>query len=550
MSEILRRYGTAVAVALIAVGFLYAQPAPPEVDALVALVGSASASEPQRTQALADLRTAAAGGLQDARTRDAIFALGRLGAEAGLSPAEAMERMTQAVSLYPDDPRAVETLKSLASAQLEIDQRLAAHWTLLRLLARPDASATPELFAQATLNAVLVEDMASAMDWSHRVDVEALDDELRERTLLVRLESASTLGRHAEAVAALDRLDLLGSTHLRARADALIAAARTEQAVGRHEAAAARFETFVNIHPNHAERPEAMLDLARLQSDLHRANAAGRTYDWLITDYRGSTQADWARLERIEITSASDVSRRALAYREAAHTVDSNEAVEDACRRLLELLLTDGRPLDAVAELSRMVRESPPVVKVAAIRQLTRGAEPAVGLLVDREDWVGLLAAVAQLESSKIPLPASLTASVATARQRLGLETRDEQVEAATAMALEGRWSDVVPALDRPTRAADPQGPGAIRARLRSEALWRDGDDASALALLDAALSSTAPPDQERPLLVLRADVRFSAGDRPAACQDYRKAVGLARSSWVEHQLTHCPPNDGDGGDD
>jgi TolA-binding protein len=516
----------------------------PDVEKQATVLASDAASPEDRAAALDALREAARGQPRDALTREAIFALALLlEDEEQQRPEEALNQMKAAVAYYPEDPRSGEAARRLATRQLEADRHVEAHFSLVRLLQRTDLPEDPALLARAAANAVAVGDMSSALDWASRVDVDALPFELHETLWLSRLMSAASLGRHSEATEAVGMLDALGASTLRRNADALLAAARVDAAVGRLEDAAARFEAFINIHPRHSKRPEALLEHGRLLARLQHPAAAIRTFEWMLEEYPRSAPADEARLSRVEVDPGLTPAERAEAYRTVASHLLGAAHVSEACQRIVETLLAAGMPLEAISTLGWMAKhaEGPPAF--AARTQLAVGLEPAMALLADRGDNLGLAAVAAEADSVGIALPSRLDALARAARRRLGLTVvAPEPVGTARTHARAGRWDQVATVLDGDSADRGPGhgASGAESERLRAEADWREGRDREALQRIDAALTNAAAEDDARALHVLRADIRFSTGEQAAACADYLAASRVAATPWVERQLAIC----------
>ena len=115
-------------------------------------------------------------------------------------------------------------------------------------------------------------------------------------------------------------------------------------------------------------------------------------------------------------------------------------------------------------------------------------------------------------------------------------------VETARSLALEGRWDEVQrvlgPEPGDAERVAGATTPAS--ARWLAEALWRGGDAVSALDLIDKTLPTGSSDEDNRALIVLRADILFATGSVDRACDDYAHATRLAESMWVGSQLGRC----------
>lgn len=479
----------------------------PEIAAW-ALAAASGATEQERAEGLEQLRRASGGPPNAERTRAAIFSL-----QAGLAaagPAGERERvkvMQAAVALYPDDPRTVELLRFLAISMLDDDDRYGAHYNFSRLLADSTAGEDAALLVRAAANAVTVGDGASAFRWTEQVDVAGLSLDARVLFWSTRLTVAASLSRHAEALEALARLDEQSPETVRRDAAVLLAAARAEVAVGRLASASDRYEAFLNIHPRHPERPAALLEHARLQAQLNRLPAALRSLDWLVEEHPNAPESDMARVERVEVDGPPTPIERAEAYRKAAEESGTAAAAMESCRRLIRTMIAEGLALEAVSILGWMAQQPSGFAALAARTVLIEGAEPAFALIQSRDDVVGLAAAAAQIEAAGLRVPAGSAASVREARKKIGLPTPD----------------------------------GAEEAVHIAEQFWREGRSDDALERIGQALTSgSVTPIERRSLLVLRADIRFAAGESEKACADYREAGALDSSMWVDRQLIPC----------
>ena len=516
-----------------------------EVSGWVEILESPEATLDQRSAALDGLREASRGQPRQARTREAILAFASLlRPEDEARPNEALQLMQAAAAYYPDDARLSKVLHRLALAQIEAGRSLEAHVTLLNLLQRSDAPDDPELLALATANAARTGDDGSALAWSERFDPTALPVKERHAHWLVRLKSAEALRRYPEANDALAQLQALDAAAFRRDAAALLAAARTEGALGRSDAAVEHYQAFVNVHTRHAERPAALLEQGQLLARLQRRKAALRTFEWLLHDHAESPLAGTARLEIIRADPDLSAAERAEAYRALVDLQPASEHAAEACSRILETLLAAGRPLEALATLARIGRQAPGSGRIQARTIFETGMNPAMMMLADQDDDIGLLAAAALAESLGIALPGKLQRTTREAERRLGLaDAADGSLDVAGTAAREGRWEDVAVLL------APPDGGGAppahettvARERLLAELAWRRGRTTEALERIERAIASAASTPRVRPLLVLRADIRLAAGDRATACADYRAASGIDATTWVTRQLTGCP---------
>lgn len=517
---------------------------PREIGTLVSTLESGDASDAEREQARARLREIAAGPPSDRRTRAAVFALvSSLPAEDPIGERVSIEILLAAASLYPDDPRTGDVLRRLGLAQIASGDRYGAHYSLTRLFGHPKLDIDAEMRVAAATNAAAVGDMVSALEWSKPLDPETLTEELRTELWRIRLSAAESVGRHSEALVASERLDELAPDRLRSDPVALLAAARTDAAVGRLESAEVRYAAFLNIHTRSTDRADVMLEHAKLLGVLQRPLAARQSFDWVLKDYPDSPQADMARIERIDLDPTRAALNRADAYRRAADNARTAAASDEACKRVMEILIADGRPLEAISILAWMIHNSPGLAGLAARKNLMHGLEPAMNLLVAREDTVGLAAASAIASSVNLPLPVDLRPTVANARRDLGITVRPGALEQARRHELSGDWDQIRPTLQTlpPTAALRP-GLAAEVARLSAESLWRDGLSDQALEDLDRAIGSDGlSPAMSRRMRVLRADILLSTGRKQKACADYLAAAEVRPSVWVASRLEQCP---------
>jgi hypothetical protein len=209
----------------------------------------------------------------------------------------------------------------------------------------------------------------------------------------------------------------------------------------------------------------------------------------------------------------------------------------------LEHLLAEGHPLEAVSTLGWMARSEDGFGGLAAKSLLAAGLEPAMNMLASREDPVGLAAAAAEAEGAGIEPPAGLKQAVDAARHSLGLRSAVPALDRARALAREDRWSDSAALLQGALAGLD-EDPSARSAMtvLLAEALWREGRGPEALTRLEQSLAREEAASRE--MLVLRADIRFEAGETELACADYQTAREMGPSLWVDHQVASCGPEE------
>lgn len=517
----------------------------PEIRSWVTELESADLTEDRRTAILDELLATADGKLVEERTAEAIFALAEFQSSGRpLGNQSETNILSRMITLYPDDPRIVHVLQRLARIQLDANAQYPAHFTLTRLLAHPQGGSTPELQIRAAANAVAVGDMQSALDWTAALERWELSGDLALSGWRTRLAAAQSLGRHTDAVAALDRLEEGDEDTLANDALAMLAAARTEVAAGRLEAADTRYRDFVNVHTRAPQRSAAMLEHAGLLAKLQRMQAARRTLQWLMDAYEGTEQADTAAVLDVEWRPDLSPAQRAAAYREVAIRARGEAAAVAACGNLLELLIAEGQPLEAVSTLAWMTSNTRGFPAIAARRSLMTGAEAAIRLLASREDVVGVAAAATAIRAVGVPVPASLEPTVESARRALGMGIADPRVERAEALAREARWDEVNRVLAHVDRKRLGDSDCTSTTALAAEALWRLGQDDAAEAMIESTLETRElPPSLGRRLVVLRGDIAFARGDRSTACRDYRSAAALRESPYVVDQLTHCASN-------
>ncbi len=522
------------------------------VPALLKTIDSPSASESERAKAVAALRSVAAQDQQDPRTKEATFALADyLSRKQGDSNAESVQAMAAATLLYPDDARTPGILRRLVRAQLAVGDRQAAHLSFGTLMQSAATQPDPDLIALATVNAVAVGDMNAAFAWSARVDPARIAGASRTQLLLARVKSAHSIGRHDAAVAAAAALEQGARADLRLDPDALLAAARSEEALGKLGDAASHLLVFANIHPRHPERPEALLELGRVQARLGKAPLARRTYEWVESDHAGDPSASEARVEKLDLEAGKRDAAQVAAFVEAIQAAAARgdgAGAKSACDRLVSRFLGSGMPLEAVTVLARLAREKEGIAPLASRESLSEGLGPAIDLLASRGDDVSLLAAVAEAESVEVTVPADRTEVVDAARARFGLarvapSDLDHAVEAALADARAGRFEDVRARMQDALAFATAKSPERSRvaaSELLAEALWREGKAPDAIRTIDEALLASPSPEQGRPLRVLKADILFAGGQEEEACALYTAAFDGGRSTWVASQLERC----------
>ena len=520
----------------------------PEIRGWVEELESPDLLEDRQAAIFRDLENALSDKLIEERTAEAVFALARFLPESstfgGKQENSILNRM---ITLYPDDPRLTQVLRRLAMNQIAADQPFPAHFTLTRLFGLPHGEPQPELNIRAAANSIIVGDMHSAMDWTESLEDWKVDSDLEHRGWRVRLAAAQSLGRHTEAIAALNRLEEDGGDHLTSDAVAMLAAARIEVAAGRLESAEARYRDFVNVHTRSPQRASAMLEHANLLQKLQRTTAARRVLQWLIETHDGTAEADMARVFDVEWQPDVPAAQRATAYREVAMKARAEPAAVAACDKLVELLIAEGLPLEAVSTLAWMTKNTRGFPAIAARRGLIHGAEAAIRLLVAREDWVGVAAAAVALRTAGLPLPANQEEAITFARRTLGMSVDDPRLERAEALAAEARWADVNRMLAHVDREQLDDTAHTDSTALAAEALWRLGQQDAAYATIERTLEThELDPTLQRKLVVLRGDIDFARGNRSKACSDYRVAAEHRESPYVAHQLTICESNAGD----
>ena len=516
----------------------------PEIRAWVAELESPDLVHDRRELILQGLESAAVGRPIDPRPAEALFALARFQPEdRPLGPQIGANILSRMATLYADDPRIAYVLQRLAKNQLAADNRLGAHFTLTRLAALPDGASTPELQIRAAANAVVVGDMQSAIDWSASLDRWDVSADLKNLGWRTRLTAAQALGRHAEAIAALDRLEEAKEKLPAGNPAALLAAARTEAVAGRLNAAEIRYRDFINVHTRSPHRAAAMLEHAELLARLQRTTPALRVLEWLTDEYDGTQEADIARIRGIEWRTDLSPEGRAVAYREIATRASTEQAAVRACNNLLELLIAEGQPLEAISVLAWMTKNTHGFPALAARRGLMRGSEAAIRLLASRDDVVGLAAAAAAIQEVGLAVPAGQAAVVDSALHSIGMIAVDPRLKHVQALADEGRWDEVNRLLAHVDRRPVEDATHTRMTALAAEALWRLGRSDAALSTIGQTLDSRdLPPLMARRLAVLRGDIEFAEGDTSTACRDYRRAAAIRQSAYVADQLLHCDP--------
>lgn len=538
----------AAAAIVVAAAAVPSVPAPSSrVAGLVEILEKPSSRAEERDRALRLLRTLAAGEQGAPDTREASFALAeRLTRTQGRDSQEALRAMGSAAMLYPEDPRAIPFLEKLADAACAADDPLSAHLAFSKLMERFGPDADPALVARAAGNAVKAGDTAVAFTWASRIDPDKLKGSVRESALLARLKSAQPLGHGEFARAAQRALDREFPESLRSDPDALLAAARLDEAANALASAAARYEAFANIHAKHPDRPTAILGLARLQARLGRPTAAERAFGWLASEYPDSSAASLGTVERSELAGAP-TGGSASHYLEAASRAKDGASARAVYDRLFQRFLGNGLPLEAVAILSRASLDGGSIAALAARESLANGIAPALSLLESRGDDVLLLATAGAVTVADVKIPPEHSAAIAAARGRLGLAADEgglfsQALDVAAAAGRQGNWPEVRKILGE-AAAVTPSvssEDGASAALLEAEAEWREGREAEALKRIDETRPLATTPRTRRRLAVLEADILFARGSEQDACALYVVAGSVARTPWVDAQLERC----------
>jgi tetratricopeptide (TPR) repeat protein len=507
-------------------------------------------SSEEREAALAALEAIAAGPRDEPQSREASFALAEYWAAAAEPPPRraTLHALGAATGLYPDDPRAPRLLRALAALQVETGDPYGAHASFRRLIESGELTeADSALLAAAAANAARAHDMAAAFAWSDRVDPAELDAEHAVGYWLARLEAGQELGRYEVALAAARRLDETAPETLRVDAQAALAAARTFEGIGLLEDAIARYLTFVNLHPDAAERADALLTLGRLAARVGQPERAAPIWTWLIEEHPTAAEAEVARLELLELDGAPADRSKLPGYLEALRQCSSLARSRPVCGRLVERFIGAGLPLELVQGLAGLAAEPGQALgPLAAQRCLQEALDPALALLAARQEPVSIVLTALQAESAGVELSKPQRRIIDDARAGLGLEPHGGALLRAVHDAREARqrgdWAAIAQRLADPLRIERDASPHWLAAAylLLAESLWRDGQTPQALQRVDEGLLAAVGSPDGRALHVLRADILFAAGRREEACADYRKAAASERTRWVEQQLVRC----------
>lgn len=490
-----------------------------------------------REQAEGALRAISTGLPEDPETRAATLALAEYWLTRTGREQEAIEVLTTAVNVYPEDPGTAERLSSLAELQLARRDFFGSHTTLRALLEDHPQAVTPALRARAARNAARAGDLAAAMEWSDGPEA-----------LPARLIAAEALDRYDVALRAAETLSEEQPEALRVDGGALLAAARVFEGVGLVEKAVPLYDAFVNVHPEHPERPAAMLTLARLQVKLGRVDRAVRMLEWLVEEHSETDEALTARIEKLEIrdaeTSPTLLDDYVSAMRSAAELATARALCDQMTDRFLAAGMV-GRVIDTLVSLSN--EKGTAAAPGAARFCLGDALAPIVLLLERRGDDVALLAFASDVDRLGLPFPSASRAVIEETRARYGLPRfaegpLEEVIRRAAASLRERDWQRVVDDLE-PRLYIDrvPHPASAVEARrILGEALWRLERDDEAVNILEQALELAKDETPSRKTRVLYADVLFTGGRIEEACREYRQAAESAPSPWVSDQLARC----------
>lgn len=545
-----------ILLSLLAAGLPAASQDGPAASAVVerwaSILDSPDASPEDRESALVALRSLAAGLRDQPDTREASFALAGHWADPGAgSRTEAIRTMTAATSLYPDDPRTPAMLERLIEVQLASGDDYGAHLAYRQRIGSDPAAVPPAILASGAACAARAGDHGAALHWALATDPASLDREGRIAMHMARLIAGEALGRFDQALESADWLASEEKVVLRVTPRALEAAGHTYEATGLLDKAIEQYTALVNIFADAELWPERVLDLGRLLARTGRPDRARRYLQWLVEQSPESSQAMLARLEMMELGDEPARVSDASAYLDVIRNAPDMASSRAACDRFVLRFLGAGHVLELVTALRNVVVDPsadpdalyPLVAKDAVLRSL----DPMLALLVAREDSLALAAASVEITAMHVPVPPHHRDAVARAREKFGLSPLPEGpveaglIEARAAMAKQD-WSGAVDALNLALVSdRSPLPSTEVRARaLIGEALWRDGQADEALRSIDAALERFPEPALARPLIVLRADIRFSRGDWSGSCEDYRRAAETEASRWVSLQLERC----------
>lgn len=508
-------------------------------------LASAAAESPEAAAARTALRALASFAPGDPETREAVFALAL---HATSRPPDQVSReeidaMSAAVMLYGDDRRTIGVLRALANAQLARDDVFGAHIAFTALMSETQVDEeSPALRAAAAANAARVRDMASALAWAQTLDPAQLDPAALKQFHYACLVAGQAIGHYELALGSLREAN---AEELRTDPAALLASARTHEALGLLENAVTDFALFGNLHPKAPEHAEVLRNLARLEARIGRRKHAERTLQWLIELHPSSTEAVQARLDLLELDGEDAAIGGIAGYLTALREATDSTGARAVCDRMTRRLLAAGFALEAIATLAAEARrDDPGLAPLAAKQCLIDHLDSAVSLLDARKDRVGVAAAAAVAESLALSIPPASAGQVRNARLALGLPAAGGGPQAlalAEAHAALRRGEFDTARLRSASlllrRDLDPVVAVELRAVL-AESLWRTEQPAEALATLDEGIAAT-PGAAARPLLVLRADLFFGT-DRERACQDYRSAAEIKPSPWVTRQVERC----------
>jgi|GEM_PF-4378050 len=541
-------------------------PATGTVEDRIAQIQDPGRPAEEREAALVDLQGTASGDLKLEETREANFFLCRyyldtLGKENRLT----RQYLVSATSLYPDDPRTPGLLLELATSELERHDPFGAHNAFLRLMKDEFIENHPDLAVLAAENAARAGDMPTAFLWSQSPDPEKLSEDDRIRRWVAVLRSGYAIGRQDVALQAAE--ELLGSHPETVRTDpgALFDAARLMEAVGRDQEAAKLYQSFANIHISSEHRPDAMLSLAGAFSRLGETENARRTYHWLEENYPETPQAQEARMALLSLDGRPIAPERLSEYIATARQARDAGGAREACDTLFDRFFGQGFPIEAISALGYLARnDDGSLAFLAAQESMARGIGAAVELLDSRGDIPGIVLVAEQATSVGVRIPKAQRKTVNAARRSMGLapyqwSNLQYALDRAKGAARRQEWSRVVELLGDELRYDRNPDPVTRRSAtlLLAEALWRQGRDEEAEALIDEIAQKTETGEkngtESRPALVLQADMLFASGDTEGACPLYAKAQRIRKTPWVDRQVQRCvdrrePAAEGDQG--
>ena len=407
--------------------------------------------------------------------------------------------------------------------------------------------ANPDVTARAVSNAAVVGDPEAVVRWSAGLDLTTVAPDLRPGVLRARVRAGVALRRLDLAAESMEELDRTAPESLRADPATQYAAAEADRMLGRLESAARRYLEFANIHSSSDQRPQALLQYARVLVRLGRADSARQIYLWITEDLPGTRAAHRSRLELLEMAPGTDGPDLAPGYVEAARQSPDGSGAKEALDRMSERLLGSGHALELISVLTALAAEQDgSLVPLAARGVLRTVFDPALALLVSRQDPVAIAAAVSAASSVGVPVPASRRESLAPIHDAIGLlpgtaRSLEEALVEARLLARKDRWRDARDLVDQAMRFARPV-PDRLRLDAEvflAEALWREEREPEALTRLQALAGRDDVSC--RPALVLEADIHFAAGRQDEACPLYRRAAEVRATPWVERQLQRCP---------